>query len=72
VTRLVNAMRFPQHRGVPTWVKIVVLVAAVALLGLLDWVINGSADFAIVGAVGLMLGGLLGLVLKYRRARDRA
>jgi membrane associated rhomboid family serine protease len=72
VTRLVDTMGSRHHRGVPTWVTVVLLVGAVALLGLLDWVINGSADFAIAGAVGLVLGGLVGLVLKYRRGRDRA
>ncbi len=41
------------YRGVPTWVKvalIVLLVGVVALPGVLDWVINGSAGYPIAGA----------------------
>jgi hypothetical protein len=60
---------------VPKWVKVSVLVllAAAALLlpGLLDWVVNGRADLAIVGAAGLL--AVIGAIAqRYGRERTRS
>jgi hypothetical protein len=46
---MVCGVRSRHDHGVPTWVKVVLLVGAVVLLGLVDWVINGRALFAIAG-----------------------
>jgi hypothetical protein len=66
--------RFRHYRGVPAWIKsaLLVLVAAVVLLlpGALDWVINGRADYGIVGAGGLLALGVV-LVRWHRRERGR-
>jgi hypothetical protein len=63
------------HQGVPTWVEVallVLVVAAVVLLpGLLELVMNGRADYLIVGAGGL-LGLGVALVRWHRRERDRS
>jgi hypothetical protein len=66
---MVCGVRSRHDHGVPTWVKVVLLVGAVVLLGLVDWVINGRALFAIAGAVGLVLGVVVALVLRHRRGR---
>jgi hypothetical protein len=60
---------------VPTWVKVALLVllgsGIVLLPGVLEWVINGRADHAVVGAGGV-LGAGVALVLRHRRERDRS
>jgi hypothetical protein len=75
VTRVVGAANSRHHHGVPSWVKValLVLVAGAVLLlpGVLELVINGRADYLIVGAGGL-LGLGVALVRWQRRERDRS
>lgn len=72
---MVDAASSRHHQGVPTWVKVallVLVVAAVVLLpGLSELVIKGRADYLIVGAGGV-LGLGVALVRWHRRERDRS
>jgi hypothetical protein len=72
---VVAAVGSRHHRGVSTSVKVVLLVlltgAVVLLPGVLAWVIDGRADYLLVGA-GCLLGLGVALVRWHRRERDRS
>ena len=72
---MVGAVSSRHDRGVPTWIKValLMLIAAVVLLlpGLLEWAINGRGDYWVVGAVGLLVVGAA-LARWKRRERNRS
>ena len=66
----------PRHnRVLPSWVKVarVLLLAGVVflLLPVIGWVINDSADLALIAAGGLLVT-VITLMLWRRRERDRS